>query len=101
MLYSSIAFSCCSESVRIWLSASLVQCCSTVAIIPNVLFPPFFNMAGSWQPQEDGLRQILQLLKESQSPDNATQRAVQQVCRLVTNIMWEEFMRFTLTKLSC
>ena len=36
-------------------------------------------MAGSWQPQEDGLRQILQLLKESQSPDNATQRAVQQV----------------------
>lgn len=38
-----------------------------------------FNMAGSWQPQEDGLRQILQLLKESQSPDNATQRAVQQV----------------------
>ena len=36
-------------------------------------------MAGSWQPAEDGLRQILQLLKESQSPDNATQRAVQQV----------------------
>ena len=38
-----------------------------------------FNMAMSWLPQEDGLRQILQLLKESQSPDNATQRAVQQV----------------------
>ena len=32
-----------------------------------------------WQPQDDGLRQILQLLKESQSPDNVTQRAVQQV----------------------
>ena len=33
----------------------------------------------AWQPQDDGLRQILQLLKESQSPDNVTQRAVQQV----------------------
>ena len=44
-------------------------------------FSLLFNMAG-WQPQEDGLRQILQLLKESQSPDNATQRAVQQVIYL-------------------
>ena len=33
----------------------------------------------AWQPEESGLRQILQLLKESQSPDTATQRAVQQV----------------------
>lgn len=33
----------------------------------------------AWQPQEEGLRQILTLLKESQSPDTATQRAVQQV----------------------
>ena len=39
-------------------------------------------MAETWSPQEDGLCQILQLLKESQSPDNATQRAVQQVCTL-------------------
>ena len=30
-----------------------------------------------WQPSQDGLRQILQLLKESQSPDTATQREVQ------------------------
>lgn len=37
------------------------------------------RMKMAWQPQEEGLRQILQLLKESQSPDNATQRAVQQV----------------------
>ena len=37
-----------------------------------------------WQPQDDGLRQILQLLKESQSPDNVTQRAVQQVSCLKT-----------------
>lgn len=32
-----------------------------------------------WTPQENGLREILTLLKESQSPDTATQRAVQQV----------------------
>lgn len=36
-------------------------------------------MKMSWQPQEEGLRQIIQLLKESQSPDTAIQRAVQQV----------------------
>lgn len=36
-------------------------------------------MALAWQPQEEGLREILKLLKESQSPDTATQRAVQQV----------------------
>ena len=35
------------------------------------------NMA--WQPEENGLRQILELLRESQSPDTATQRLVQQV----------------------
>jgi hypothetical protein len=37
-----------------------------------------------WCPENNGLQQILQLLRESQSPDNATQRAVQQVC--VVNI---------------
>lgn len=36
-------------------------------------------MKMSWQPQEEGLRQIIQLLKESQSADTAIQRAVQQV----------------------
>ncbi|UYV65620.1 TNPO1 [Cordylochernes scorpioides] len=36
------------------------------------------NMTMVWQPQEEGLRQILKLLKESQSPDTNTQRAVQQ-----------------------
>lgn len=39
-----------------------------------------------WSPQEDGLREILTLLKESQSPDTATQRAVQQVSLLYENI---------------
>jgi len=33
----------------------------------------------AWQPQEEGLRQIIQLLKESQSPDTVIQRTVQQV----------------------
>ena len=36
-------------------------------------------MRMAWQPRPDGLKQILQLLKESQSPDTGTQRAVQQV----------------------
>jgi len=38
-------------------------------------------MAGSWQPQEDGLRHVLKMLKEYQSLDNATGiAAVKQVC---------------------
>lgn len=37
------------------------------------------TMKMAWQPQEEGLRQILTLLKESQSPNTETQRAVQQV----------------------
>jgi len=32
----------------------------------------------NWRPEEAGLAQILQLLRESQAPDTATQRAVQQ-----------------------
>ena len=32
-----------------------------------------------WVPKEDGLRQIIALLKESQSPDTNVQREVQQV----------------------
>ena len=32
----------------------------------------------NWTPEQSGLQQILELLRESQSPDNATQRAVQQ-----------------------
>ena len=31
-----------------------------------------------WQPEQSGLQQILQLLRESQSPDTRTQREVQQ-----------------------
>lgn len=35
-----------------------------------------------WQPDEQGLMQVLQLLKDSQSPNTVTQRAVQQVSLL-------------------
>ena len=44
----------------------------------SVLFPVKMKMA-TWQPEQAGLQQILQLLRESQSPDTATQRVVQQV----------------------
>ena len=43
-----------------------------------------------WQPQKEGLDQILQLLRESQSPDTATQRAVQQVMLSIANHMMSE-----------
>lgn len=33
----------------------------------------------TWEPQPEGLQQIITILKESQSPDTATQRAVQMV----------------------
>lgn len=33
----------------------------------------------TWEPQHEGLQQIITILKESQSPDTATQRAVQLV----------------------
>ena len=35
-----------------------------------------------WQPDEQGLQQVLQLLKDSQSPNTATQRIVQDVSLL-------------------
>jgi len=46
-------------------------------------------MKMAWQPEEEGLKQILQLLKESQSPDTATQRAVQEV-----SFMFNYFQHF-------
>lgn len=33
----------------------------------------------TWEPQADGLQQIISILKESQSPDTATQMAVHMV----------------------
>jgi len=37
------------------------------------------KMAAMWVPEDSGLVQILELLRDSQSPNNATQQAVQQV----------------------
>lgn len=49
---------------------------STPAGDPQDLPPP---VAMDWQPDEQGLQQVLQLLKDSQSPNTATQRVVQDV----------------------
>ncbi|XP_049816138.1 transportin-1 isoform X2 [Schistocerca nitens] len=58
-------------------------------------------MKMAWQPQEDGLRQILQLLKESQSPDTATQRAVQQKLEELNKFPdFNNYLIFVLTKLT-
>ncbi|KAG8226818.1 hypothetical protein J437_LFUL007113, partial [Ladona fulva] len=55
----------------------------------------------AWQPQEEGLRQILQLLKESQSPDTATQRAVQQKLEELNKFPdFNNYLIFVLTKLT-
>lgn len=57
-------------------------------------------MSLSWQPQEDGLRQILQLLRESQSPDTATQRSVQQKLEELNKYPdFNNYLIFVLTKL--
>jgi len=44
-------------------------------------------MAGLWNPDDNGLQQIIQLLKESQSPDTATQRTVQQVSSVDVTVL--------------
>jgi len=44
-------------------------------------------MAAVWNPENNGLQQILQLLRESQSPDNLTQRTVQQVS-FIAVLVW-------------
>ncbi|XP_075217364.1 transportin 1 [Lycorma delicatula] len=57
-------------------------------------------MKMAWQPQEEGLRQILQILKESQSPDTATQRAVQQKLEELNKFPdFNNYLIFVLTKL--
>lgn len=57
-----------------------------------------YDMKMEWTPQEDGLREILTLLRESQSPDTATQRAVQQVSfftkKLHEKKSWWSYIRF-------
>ncbi|XP_026739177.1 transportin-1 isoform X1 [Trichoplusia ni] len=53
-----------------------------------------------WKPEQEGLRQILTLLKESQSPDTATQRAVQQKLEELNKYPdFNNYLIFVLTKL--
>ncbi|OCT98635.1 transportin 1 S homeolog isoform X1 [Xenopus laevis] len=57
-------------------------------------------MEYEWKPDEQGLQQILQLLKESQSPDNNTQRAVQQKLEQLNQFPdFNNYLIFVLTKL--
>ncbi|XP_042899657.1 transportin-1 isoform X2 [Parasteatoda tepidariorum] len=59
------------------------------------------TMALAWQPQEEGLREILKLLKESQSPDTATQRAVQEKLEELNKFPdFNNYLIFVLTKLT-
>ncbi|CAH1772300.1 unnamed protein product, partial [Owenia fusiformis] len=56
------------------------------------------NMA--WQPEKSGLQQILQLLRESQSPDTAIQRVVQQKLEELNKYPdFNNYLIFVLTKL--
>jgi transportin-1 len=58
-------------------------------------------MAALWSPESNGLQQILQLLRESQSPDNATQRAVQQKLEELNKYPdFNNYLIFVLTKLT-
>ncbi|MBN3293886.1 TNPO2 protein, partial [Polypterus senegalus] len=57
-------------------------------------------MEYEWKPDEQGLQQILQLLKESQSPDTFTQRSVQQKLEQLNQYPdFNNYLIFVLTKL--
>ncbi|XP_071494400.1 transportin-1-like [Diadema antillarum] len=57
-------------------------------------------MAFAWQPDSKGLEQILQLLKESQSPDTEIQRTVQQKLESLNQFPdFNNYLIFVLTKL--
>ncbi|XP_061118586.1 transportin-1 isoform X2 [Conger conger] len=57
-------------------------------------------MEYEWKPDEQGLQQILQLLKESQSPDTSTQRSVQQKLEQLNQYPdFNNYLIFVLTKL--
>uniref|UniRef100_A0A8C7XMQ7 Transportin 1 n=1 Tax=Oryzias sinensis TaxID=183150 RepID=A0A8C7XMQ7_9TELE len=60
----------------------------------------FFVCKMEWKPDEQGLQQILQLLKESQSPDTSTQRSVQQRLEQLNQYPdFNNYLIFVLTKL--
>uniref|UniRef100_A0A3B3QZW8 Importin N-terminal domain-containing protein n=1 Tax=Paramormyrops kingsleyae TaxID=1676925 RepID=A0A3B3QZW8_9TELE len=56
--------------------------------------------AMEWHPDEQGLRQVLQLLKDSQSPNTATQRAVQEKLEQLNQYPdFNNYLIFVLTSL--
>ncbi|KAJ8670378.1 hypothetical protein QAD02_001637 [Eretmocerus hayati] len=58
-------------------------------------------MRMAWQPQEEGLKQILTLLKESQSPNTEIQRAVQEKLEELNKFPdFNNYLIFVLTKLT-
>lgn len=63
-----------NASILQWNGVSLPGRHMKMTLICACVFPRM-----EWQPDEQGLQQVLQLLKDSQSPNTATQRAVQQV----------------------
>lgn len=57
-------------------------------------------MECEWKPDQQGLQQILRLLKESQSPDTSTQRSVQQRLEQLNQFPdFNNYLIFVLTKL--
>lgn len=57
-------------------------------------------MAFTWQPDPNGLSQIVQLLRESQSPDTATQRAVEQKLEALNQYPdFNNYLIFVFTKM--
>lgn len=55
----------------------------------------------TWQPEEAGLRQIIVLLKESQSPNTETQRAVQTKLEELNSFPdFNNYLTYVLTKLT-
>uniref|UniRef100_A0A8C6UWQ3 Transportin 1 n=1 Tax=Neogobius melanostomus TaxID=47308 RepID=A0A8C6UWQ3_9GOBI len=57
-------------------------------------------MECEWKPDQQGLQQILQLLKESQSPDTSMQRSVQQRLEQLNQYPdFNNYLIFVLTKL--
>uniref|UniRef100_A0A674H5K9 Transportin-1 n=1 Tax=Taeniopygia guttata TaxID=59729 RepID=A0A674H5K9_TAEGU len=56
--------------------------------------------AMEWQPDEQGLQQVLQLLKDSQSPNTATQRVVQDKLKQLNQFPdFNNYLIFVLTRL--
>ncbi|KAK5608335.1 Transportin-2 [Crenichthys baileyi] len=67
---------------------------------PSTDYTTFQSILMEWQPDEQGLQQVLQLLKDSQSPNTVTQRAVQQKLEQLNQFPdFNNYLIFVLTRL--